>query len=192
MKTYPSLPVHATCGRAELLGIAAGRAALQSLVEAANALPGSPWVAVDFDGIDMVTASAARESLLKLVEHLAERKTLAVFVGMNPETSDEIAFAAEAGRSVVVAADSVSDEGPQGVRLLGTVDEKVKETLALVARLGETDAKSANEAYVGSTVGTTAWNNRLAALAQVRLLKERKVGKTKYYSLALKGLVDGN
>jgi hypothetical protein len=147
---------------------------------------------LDFTGIEMVTASAAREAVLRLVEHLADRRTLAVLVNLNQETCDEIEFAAQAGRQLVVIAEAVTPEGPQRLRLLGPVDEKVKETLELVSKLGETDARGANDAYTGSSMGATAWNNRFAALAQARLLKERKVGKTKYYSLALKGLVDGN
>ncbi len=192
MKRHPDLSVLAACGRADLLGVAAGRAALSKLLEAADALPSVHWALLDFAGVQMVTASAARESVLRLIEHLADRKTLAVLVGMNAETRDEIEFAAQAGRQVVVAASAVGKDGPLGLKLLGPVDEKVKETLLLVAKLGETDARSANAAYVGGSVGATAWNNRLAALAEVRLLTERKVGKTKYYSLTLKGLVDGN
>ncbi|MBL8279062.1 MAG: hypothetical protein JNL93_20370 [Pelomonas sp.] len=147
---------------------------------------------LDFSGVEMVTASAAREAVLKLVEHLADRRTLAVLVNLNPETCDEIEFAAQASRQLVVVAEAMEPDGPQGLRLLGPVDEKVKETLELVSRLGETDAKGANDAYTGNSMGATAWNNRFAALSQARLLTERKVGKTKYYSLALKGLVDGN
>lgn len=192
MNEHPTLSVRAACGRADLLGSAAGKAALPKLAEAADALPSEHWVLLDFADIEMVTASAARESVLRLIEHLADRKTLAVLVNMNAETRDEIEFAAQAGRQVVVAATSVGKDGPAGLKLYGPVDDKVKETLALVSKLGETDAKGANDAHSGSAMGATGWNNRLAALAQARLLKERRVGKTKYYSLALKGLVDGN
>lgn len=192
MSTHPTLAVRPVCGTSDLLGIAAGRAALPLLAEAANKLPTCPWALLDFTGIEMVTASAAREAVLRLVEHLADRRTLAVLVNMNQETCDEIEFAAQAGRQIIVVAAAVTAEGPQRLRLLGPVDEKVRETLEMVFKLGETDAKGANDAYTGSSMGATAWNNRFAALAQTRLLKERKVGKTKYYSLALKGLVDGN
>lgn len=192
MTEHPTLSVRVACGRADLLGIAAGRAALLRLADAADSVAAEHWALLDFAGIEMVTASAARESVLKLIEHLADRKTLAVLVNMNTETRDEIEFAAQAGRQIVVTANSVGKDGPLGMKLYGPVDDKVRETLCLVAKLGETDAKGANEAHAGNSMGATAWNNRLAALAQVRLLKERKVGKTKYYSLALKGLVDGN
>ena len=192
MNRHPTLSVCTACRCTDLLGIAAGRAALPRLAEAADSIPAGLWALLDFAGVEMVTASAARESVLRLIEHLADRRTLAVLVNMNTETRDEIEFAAQAGRQFVVAAQSVANDGPVGLKLFGPVDDKVKETLALVGKLGETDAKGANDAHSGSAMGATAWNNRLAALAQVRLLKERKVGKTKYYSLALKGLVDGN
>lgn len=192
MSAHATLAVRQVCGTSDLLGIAAGRAALPRLAETANKLPTCPWALLDFSGMEMVTASAAREAVLKLVEHLADRRTLAVLVNMNQETCDEVEFAAQAGRQIIVVANEVTIEGPHRLRLLGPVDEKVRETLKMVLKLGETDAKGANDAYTGGSMGVTAWNNRFAALAQTRLLKERKVGKTKYYSLALKGLVDGN
>lgn len=192
MSNHPNLAVRPVCGTSALLGVAAGRAALPRLAEAANKLPACPWALLDFTGIEMVTASAAREAVLRLVEHLADRRTLAVLVNLNQETFDEIEFAAQAGRQLLVVAEAVTPEGPQRLRLLGPVDEKVRETLEIVSKLGETDARGANDTYTGGSMGATAWNNRFAALAQARLLMERKVGKTKYYSLALKGLVDGN
>jgi hypothetical protein len=192
MNAPPILSVRTACGRADLLGIASGKAALPKLAAAADALSPEHCVLLDFAEIEMVTASAARESVLRLIAHLADRKCLAVLVNMNAETRDDIEFAAQAGRQIIVTATSVGEHGPADLKLYGPVDDKIKETLALVSKLGETDAKGANDAHIGSTIGATAWNNRLATLAQIRLLKERKVGKTKYYSLALKGLVDGN
>ena len=43
----------------------------------------------------------------------------------------------------------------------------------------------------GENTVITAWNNRLVALTRMGLLTERKVGKTKFYSPAVKGMSYG-
>lgn len=187
----PILSVHGTTGATDIIGVAAGKAAQAPLLDVAKALPRAPWVVVDFKGIDMVSASAARECILPLGVYLNELGALAVLANLNQETLEEIAFAAQAMRQPVVVAASLTADRPSGLRILGDLDAKHLETLRLVARLTETDAKAVHEASGDNSTGVTAWNNRLATLAGMRFLRERKSGKTKHYSLTLEGLVDG-
>jgi len=191
MSSFSRLPVQSTVRKADIIGVAAGQAARPLLLDAAKMLPRAPWTAVDFQGIEMISASAARECVLHLCVYLNELGALPVLVSLNQETLEEIAFAAQALKQPVVVANTVSNSEPTGLRILGDMDSKLRETLRVVARLQETDAKTAHEASQDTSTGVTAWNNRLSTLAGMRLLRERKSGKTKYYSLTLKGLVDG-
>lgn len=194
MNSYPSISVLRAGGRTDLIGVAAGKGALPTLLEAAQTLAPSTWVVVDFAGIGMVSASAAREAVLQLCTFLNERGALPVLVNVNQETLEEVevAFAAQTMKPSAVLAASVVDGEPSGLRILEELDAKHLQTLRVVAKLGEADAKTAYEASQDTSTGVTAWNNRLSTLAGMRLLRERKSGKTKYYSLVLKGLVDGN
>jgi len=193
MKRFPVLPVRKIVGQPDIIGIGAGKRALPRLVAAATAVgEADSWVVVDFDGIDMVSASAARESVLAFIAFLNERGVLPVHVNLNDESLEEVAFAAEALGRPVVTASSIVKDIPKGIRVLGTLDAKQLQTLRIVAELGEADAKSASDASQDASTGVTAWNNRLSILAGMRFLQVRKAGKTKYYSLTLKGLVDGN
>jgi hypothetical protein len=188
-----AINVGAAVGRADLIGATAGRKAAQALAEAVKGLPASPWLAFDFSTVDMVSASAAREAFLgQLMDDLLERGTLPVFVALNQEALDEVSFAAQAVKRPLVAAQKLVEGLPVGLKVLGGIEPKQLESLRAVAQLGETDAKTAHEAKGGTDTGVTAWNNRLATLSALGLLTERKSGKTKYYSLTLKGLVDGN
>jgi len=188
-----AINVGAAVGRADLIGVTAGKKAAQALSEAVAGAPVTPWLAFDFSDVDMVSASAAREAFLgKLMDDLLERGTLPVFVGLNAEALDEVSFAAQAVKRPVVAAHKFSEGQPVGLQVLGGIEPKQLETLRAVAQLGETDAKTAHQEASGADTGVTAWNNRLATLSALGLLTERKSGKTKYYSLTLKGLVDGN
>lgn len=187
--------VGAAVGHADLIGATAGRKAARALSEAVASVPATPWLALDFTAIDMVSASAAREAFLgQLMDDLLERGTLPVFVGLNAEALEEVSFAAEAVKRPVVAALKLSKGQPVGLQVLGGIESKQLETLRAVAQLGETDAKTAHQeaSGTGTDTGVTAWNNRLATLSALGLLTERKSGKTKYYSLTLKGLIDGN
>lgn len=193
MNTAPVIRVRTTVGRSDLIGAGAGKHASGRLIEAAAGLAPTPWLGLDFDGIDMVSASAAREAfLVDLPAHLHERGTLPVLLSLNTTSLEEVVFAAEARGLPIVVADGLVDGEPVNVRILGVLDSKLRLTLGIVARLGEADAKTAFEEAKDDSTGVTAWNNRLSSLAGMRLLKERKSGKTKYYSLTLKGLADGN
>lgn len=185
------LKIGLVAGKAELLGAAAGKAAASALLDAARDSTGSV-VLLDFLDVRLITASAARESILRVSDELSARGSLPVLVNVNEDTADEIGFAAEALKQPLVIAKLEPDGSLTAPRVVGLLEPAQKQTLDLVARLGETDAKAASEASKDSSAGPTAWNNRLSNLAGMRLLQERRVGKTKRYSLTLEGLAYGN
>lgn len=191
MESPPTLLVAESTGKRDIIGVAAGRTAYPLLRKAADVLPRASWVVVDFSGVDMVSASAARESVLRLCTDLVAAAALPVLVNLNQETQDEVAFAAQACKQPVVVAKTVKAGEPTGLHIYGEMDPKLYETLRFIGRLQEADAKTVRETSGDTSTGVTAWNNRLSALAGLRFLRERKSGKTKYYSLTLKGLVHG-
>lgn len=178
-------------GVVEVLGIASGREAGKRLLAEPSALPGSGIVILDFADIKLITASAARESVLKYCHSLTLNGALPVLVNVNEATRDELAFAADANRQPLVVAQVGQSGELLGARILGTLEPTQRDTLNAIAEFGEADAKTISKAK-HSSAGATAWNNRLANLASLRLLKERKVGKTKLYSLTVEGLAHGN
>jgi hypothetical protein len=175
-----------------LLGIAAGRDATERLLSSVMAPTNTPMALLDFQGMELVTASAARESIFKLASHLAEQGTLLVCVNANEATLDELAFAATALKQPLVVASVNQGDELGAPRVLGQLEPVQTKTLELVGRLGEVDAKTASQEAGDQSAGATGWNNRLSSMASLRLLKERKVGKTKLYSLTVKGLASGN
>jgi hypothetical protein len=184
--------IHDLLGRTELLGVEAGKAAADKLLGAAAVPKGAAVVILDFDGIELITASAARESVFKLCAAISAEGALPVLVNANEATADELTFAAQALKQPLVLAELAADGSLTRPKIRGSLEPVQRETLDVVAQLGEADAKAATAALGTSTAGATAWNNRLASLAGLRLLQERKVGKTKLYSLTLKGLAYGN
>lgn len=175
-----------------LLGIAAGRDAATRLLVRVNASTNTPMVLLDFHGMELVTASAARESIFKLATHLAEQGTLLVCVNANESTLDELAFAATALKQPMVVGTLGKKGELQAPHVIGQLEAVQMKTLELVGRLGEVDAKTASQEAGDKSAGATGWNNRLSSMASLGLLKERKVGKTKLYSLTVEGLASGN
>ncbi len=179
--------LHSIFGVATIAGAAAGRAAGAKLRSALDGLPG-PWV-LAFDRIELVTASAFREAILVAVHAAAEEGVPCLLANVNEVTSEEGLIAAAQSSTVLLFC---RREGLKitDVVARGPLDAKLETTLRLLLKLGEADAKAISDASGEDTV-TTAWNNRLVALTRVGLLTERKVGKTKFYSTIVKGMLYG-
>lgn len=181
------LSLHSTLGAAMLAGAAAGRAAAAKLQAAASTLT-SPWV-FDFEGMELITASAFREAVLSIVRWAAADGQPCFLANVNEVTRDEGLIAAAQSGNVLLFC-GLHDSTITDVVVWGVLDAKLETTLELILQLGEADAKAISDASGEDTV-TTAWNNRLVALTRMGLLAERKVGKTKYYSPVVKGMSYG-
>lgn len=173
-----------------LAGATAGRAALPKLIAALPAQPGT--VLLDFAGMELLTASAFREAILPLVKLLVNDAKPCVLVNASEVIREEAAIAAERSGQVLIfartSADSSTLEEPTPV---GVMDDKLAIALDIVLKQGEADAKAVSEQSGEGTV-TTVWNNRLVALQKMGLLRERKVGKTKFYSPIVEGMSRGS
>jgi hypothetical protein len=173
---------------ATLTGVASGKAALPKLLSAVLREPGT--VLLDFSDFELITASAFREAILPLIVLLNNDGRTCVLVNANEVIREEATIAAERSGVLLLFARA------QGAALVdptvvGTLDEKLVIALDIVLKQGEADAKSVSEQSGESTV-TTVWNNRLVALQKMGLLRERKVGKTKFYSPVVEGMSRGS
>ncbi len=73
--------------------------------------------------------------------------------------------------------------------VLGRLEEKQRYAFDLLRQEGEFDAATLQAIAVsGERVGHTAWNNRLAALAQKGLVIEVQQGRSKTYRPVLPGI----
>jgi hypothetical protein len=183
-------------GKKALGGAVEGRRDLAKLLEAAGPEPAAPEpLFVDFDGIELATASYQRETIVALQGVIRARRSnhYLVVANANPAVREDLEVLARADGLAFLAcmldgADKVSKAG-----LIGTLDPKAEATFDLVCERGETDARELMQANAGrDDVGHTAWNNRLAGLVQLGLIAEYAVGKVKRYRPVLGGKIHGS
>lgn len=180
--------VAALLGTSTLTGVAAGRAALPKLVAAAVGKQSAALL--DFRGFELVTASAFREAFVPVVMLLNKGSQACILVNANEVIREEATIAAERSELPLIFA-TTSSETLTAATVVGVLDDKLAIALDIVLREGEADAKLVSEKSGESTV-TTVWNNRLVALQKMGLLRERKVGKTKFYSPVVEGMSRGS
>ena len=74
-----------------------------------------------------------------------------------------------------------ADGNPQNVEPIGRLEKVQKRTFELVVEKGEIGAVEAQSLFPEETATITAWNNRLAALAERGLVVELSRGRLKFY-----------
>jgi hypothetical protein len=180
-------------GNAEVLaGAVNGRHALGRLLAATVTEPDSPEpVFLDFAGVEVATTSYLRESVLAFRDAIRGRRShfYPVVANANDTVRDELAELVGPRGDVLMActldpAGSVTEAAP-----IGELDPKQRLTFDLVREHGETDAGALMRAYGEGegTKHTTAWNNRLSALAALGLVVEVSQGRAKRYKPLFEG-----
>lgn len=173
-------------GTAVLAGALHGRKVLNALLTATTTEPSAPEaIFLDFSNVDVATASFLRESVLTFREHIRGRrsKLYPVIANANNVVCDELLELAKSRGEAFLICNLASDARMQETMLLGDLNPKQKVTFDLVRQHGETDAGELMRIY-GEQEGltqTTAWNNRLAALAALGLIVELSQGRNKRY-----------
>lgn len=169
-----------------LAGALTGRRVLGKLLEHTSREPFQPEpVFLDFDGVEIATASFLRESVLAFRDtvRLRRRSNLyPVIANPNELVYEELKVLVTQG-DVLMLCRLDEDNQPHEPQLLGELDPKQRVTFDLVKRLGETDASGLMRDYGESerTTVQTAWNNRLASLVNLGVLVELSQGRTKRY-----------
>lgn len=169
-----------------LAGAICGRRLFERLLVDATAELDVPIVLLlDFEGIEVATASFLRESVFALKTRLREDRSAfyPVVTNANEVVLEEFATLAAARTDVFLICDVLSDGAPNKARLLGRLDPKQKRAFDLVNAHGETNANELAARY-GEKEGVaqpTAWNNRLAALHAKSVVVELQEGRSKRY-----------
>lgn len=177
-------------GRDTITGVSGGQRVLDALKTATDEHAVSAPLVLDFAGVEVLTGSAIRHMLQGLRAQKSIERTAIVLANLSPSNVEEADLVAQALRQPYITA-QYDDGELKYPTLRGPLDAKVARTLELLIEAGEADAQTLSRASNEATV-VTVWNNRLAALQSLGLLRERKEGKRKFYSTLLEGLTYGN
>lgn len=184
------LDIGVLTARQAITGVAGGQRALSSLAdELAKHEPTSP-VVLDFQTVEVLGGSALRHLLQGIRQHPQCKRAAVVLANLSDTNLEEADLVAEATRLPFISA-KYSPEGLSDAVLRGPLDKKVARTLQLVIQAGEADAQTVSQLANEPGV-VTVWNNRLVTLHLMGLLRERKAGKRKFYSLVIGGLAYGS
>ena len=167
-----------------LAGSATGRRILRLLLERIDARPQAPEpVYLDFQRVEIATASFLRESILEFRNIVRRRWTnyYPVVANANDTVTEELSLLL-GRRDVLVLCALDEGENPSSPRLLGDLEPKQRIAFELVRDLGEADAgRLMRSSQDRDDVGQTAWNNRLASLSRLGVLMEMSDGRAKRY-----------
>jgi DNA-binding transcriptional ArsR family regulator len=164
-----------------LAGSIPGRNLLAKLIKSVTS-PSTPRpVFLDFSGVETATASYLRESVMRFRDYcLRSRLPLyAVVANAHPDVIEELEIVLAAENDAILACSLSTENDATAVRILGLLDHTQRLTLDEVFKRGEVDAITLSQ--TSNEVGSTAWNNRLVALAGKGLVIEEKKGRGKYY-----------
>ena len=169
-----------------LAGAPNGKAALGRLLDRVSAEPALPEpVFLDFENVDVATASYLRESVVAFRNVIRGRDSLyyPVLANLNDSIRDDLLELARARRDVFVTCAIAGNGKVSGASLVGELEAKQRLTFDLVRQHGETDAGELMRRYGKreKTRYATAWNNRLSSLASLGLIVELRQGRLKRY-----------
>lgn len=148
---------------------------------------------LDFRNIEVATSSFMREGVLAIRNAIRGRGSnfYPVLVDANQSVIDELAELAAVRNEVFVFCIR-NDQGELvNFSLIGRLEAKQDATLRLVKKHLKTDATELMKKYGGEEgmISPTAWNNRLASLAQLGLVAEKRFGRLKKYHMIFDGVI---
>lgn len=172
-------------------GALAGRRAFIALVSStAEPLEPEP-VFLDFGGVEAATGSFLRECVFAFRDHCrhALENAYPVVANAAPVVVEELAFYAKSQTDALWSCELSEMGHVSAIQLIGreNLESGQQEALRLAEHLHEATAPLVAQKSA-QTVGATAWNNRLSALAAKGLIMEQRRGKTKVFRPVLGGL----
>lgn len=174
-------------GQTVLSGTIAGRKLLSELVAATSSAAEPTPTFLDFGGVEVATASFLRESVIAFRDYA--RRSLPnvypVVANLSLAVAEELEFFVRARGDVLLACALGTDGEVRASRLIGELDPAQRATFDAVREGGAVSAPELAQRYADTRIGSTAWNNRLSALAGKGLLVERRQGKAKSFSSVL-------
>ena len=165
-----------------LAGSAEGVRLLARIVEAVIE-PATPTALyLDFDGIEVATASFLRDGPLAYKRMMRARgSTIYPFIAnANSRIEEDLRLLLENQNDAVLLCQLDSAGKPSGTRLLGRLDEKQLLAFNIVQNEKTVDVSSISRKS-NEQIGPTAWNNRLSALVQKGVVIELARGRAKQF-----------
>lgn len=136
-------------------------------------------ILLDFAGVEAVTASYLKVTIPLFYgesELIADEPAYPLYTNLSRSTEEDLDhfLAARGWPGMVVA---VKYGKPNFSKLLGALEAAPTETLQRLSKIGFGSAADVMQLNGGTEVALTAWNNRLAELARLRLAKRTKKGR---------------
>ncbi len=186
MKKYELKPflirANAACEDEVWAGEALGRKVFPRLVELTHDFQGSLCV-VDMADIKMITSSAFRSSMRALRDHISSVFHIpTVFANASDLTIEEATYVASKFSEAYLFA-AWRSQKIRDLVLVGSLDDPLKTTLALLQSEGPSDAKTLH-AKAGAP-GVTAWHNRLSELEARGLVIAISAGRSRVFQSIL-------
>ena len=167
-----------------LAGSAEGRAFLAQMVQQTGRDPAEPQaILLDFTGVDVATSSYLREGVVRLRDMLRSRRSNFYPIVANAADTvlEELTMLLHDHGDAMLACVTDGEGRPQKIEPIGRLEGVQQRMFDLVAEKGEIGAVEAQALFPGETATVTAWNNRLAALAERGLVVELSRGRLKRY-----------
>jgi len=166
-----------------LAGAQPGRRLFAALVEAMPEGREAGPVFLDFNEVMVATSSFLRESVIAYRDFT--RVTLPnlypVIANANETVLEELSFFLGHRGDAMWSCELDNDEFITNIRVIGKLDEVQWTTLKKVMSLGSASAPKLATLDQTSSIGSTAWNNRLQGLSDRGLLMDRRVGKAREF-----------
>lgn len=171
-------------GRQVLSGGIVGRKLLTTLIETTPSATSPTRVFLDFESINVVTASFLRESIMGFRDYvrLSLSNVYVVVANLSPSALEELEFFVRARGDALWICELDAQEKVLAPRMLGELDPAQQATFKAVSEIGSASAPGLALRFSDLGIGATAWNNRLSGLTSKGLLVESRVGKTKTFS----------
>lgn len=171
-----------------LAGTSDGRRWFMELMEKTKDEPPQPEpVYLDFNKIEVATASFLREAVLELRDTLRRRRSnwYPIPANCRATVAEELRMLVENSNTALTICELRTNGSPNEARLLGVLDPKQKHTFQLVQRYKEVDATTLADKHSNEEglTAPTAWNNRLASLVKLGLIVELPGRPKKYRAL---------
>ena len=178
-------------------GSANGAWLMAQLVERTSTTSACNPVLLDFAGVEVVTTSFLRTSVMAFKSYSQEQGLALVVGNLKPQVEEELDYLLrQVGEAIASCRLSPKSNRTSKVQMLGIVEAKEADALKAVASHDESVSAKSVAVYHGDDVTGgkrfTRWNNSLAALVRKGLLLETTNGRTKLYRPILKGLEHGS
>jgi hypothetical protein len=172
-----------TDGKTVLSGAIPGRKLLSSLIAATRSSETPLPAFLDFDRVEVATASFLREAVIGFRDYARQSlpNVYPVVANLLPAVAEELDFFVRARGDVLWSCELDGDDRVLSARLIGDLDPAQRSTFEAVVELGAITAPELAARFASQGIGPTAWNNRLSALATKGLVVERKQGKSKSF-----------